>query len=82
MTKQERQRLAAALSKAIQAAGGPAEVARFISDRYESITTQAVSAWKLCPPRRAVQVAAAVAARGGNIAARDIRPDIYEAIAA
>jgi DNA-binding transcriptional regulator YdaS (Cro superfamily) len=82
MTKQERKKLAEALQQAIEQAGGPAELARFISDKYEPITKQAISGWDICPPRRTVQVAAAVRAKGGQVSAQELRPDMYEPMAA
>lgn len=82
MTKQERRALEQALHQAIEQAGGPTELAEFISKRYEPITKQAISGWTICPPRRAVQIAAAVRAKGGRISAQELRPDLFEPIAA
>jgi len=63
-----------ALLRAIELAGGPAALARFISEHYESITAQAVCDWKRCPPKRVLQVEKAVDARVGR---HELRPDLY-----
>lgn len=61
---------AAALTRAaIEAAGGPAEVARALG-----INRQAVYQWKLIPPRR---VAAVVRMTGGRFTFSQLRPDVY-----
>ena len=61
-----REQKEAALKRAKDEAGGVTELAKFISENYEEITIQAVSMWKLCPPLRAAQVAAAAQAKGGK----------------
>jgi len=63
-----------ALVRAIAVAGGPAALARFISEHYEPITVQAVSDWRRCPPRRVLQVEKAT---GAEVTRHDLRPDIY-----
>lgn len=71
-----RRQKASAIRKAIDAAGGPSELAKFINDNYtDGITAQAIVDWKICPPLRAGQVAAAVKAKGGEISVRDLCPD-------
>jgi DNA-binding transcriptional regulator YdaS (Cro superfamily) len=82
MTKQQRKELAKVLERAIETAGGVTALADFITDKYEPITKQAISLWEVCPPRRAAQVAAAVKAAGGHIPAQELRPDLYEPLAA
>lgn len=73
-----RQEKFSALKKAIEEAGGPAEVARFITENYETITVQAVMDWKVCPPLRAKQLASAAKARGGKTSVRELCPDFAE----
>ncbi len=63
-----------ALERAIELAGGPAALARFISENYEPITAQAVCDWKRCPPLRVLQVERA--AKGG-VRRHELRPDLY-----
>lgn len=69
------------LSKAIEEGGGPAEVSRFITERYPEtpITAQAVCDWKRIPPRRVLQLEAAVKAKGGKTTRHDLAPDMYPA---
>lgn len=62
------------LTKAIDAAGGPAALAKFISENYEPITTQAISDWVRCPPLRVLQVENAT---GGLVTRHELRPDLY-----
>lgn len=69
-----------ALEKAISVAGGPAELARFITENYAPITAQAICDWKRCPPLRVLQVEAATwnEATGRPIVTRhELRPDLY-----
>lgn len=73
MTKKERD---PELEKAIEAAGGPAALAKFISENYEDISTQAICDWKRCPPLRVLQVEAATK---GEISRSQLRPDLYPA---
>ena len=63
-----------ALRRAIDAAGGPAEVARFITARFEPITAQAVCGWRVCPPRRVLQLEAAAS---GKVTRHELRPELY-----
>jgi DNA-binding transcriptional regulator YdaS (Cro superfamily) len=58
-----------ALQHAIQAAGGPAELARTLG-----ITIQAVCGWRRCPTRRAIDVENAT---GGVVSRQRLRPDLY-----
>lgn len=82
MNKKERRHLAEVLNKAIDEAGGPTEVARFISRHFETISVQAVSNWEVCPPRRAAHLEAAVRAKGGATTARDLCPYLFVPLAA
>ena len=66
-----------ALEKAIQEAGGPATVAKFISEHFGKISPQAVCKWTKCPPRRALQLEAAVKAKRGKTRARQLCPDVF-----
>ncbi len=63
-----------ALGKAIEAAGGPAALARFITENYGPITAQAICDWRLCPPKRVLQLEAAT---GGVVNRHALRPDLY-----
>jgi len=63
-----------ALKKAIWECGGAAELGRALG-----ITTQAVCGWKVCPPRKALAVAAIVKEKRGTTTASDLCPDIYPA---
>jgi len=64
-----------ALQRAIEAAGGPAALARFISKHYAPITTQAICGWRRCPAGRVLQVEDAV---GIRVTTRhELRPDLY-----
>lgn len=65
-----------ALQRAIEEAGGPAALAKFISDNYEPITTQAICDWLRCPPLRVLQVERAT---GGRTTRYELRPDLYPA---
>lgn len=69
---------AKALEKAISDAGGPAELAKFISENYGSITIQAIIDWRYCPPLRARQVVEAVKAKGRKTTVRELCPDFAE----
>ena len=64
----------AALERAIERAGGPAALARFISQHYEPITAQAVCDWRRCPPLRVLQVERAAR---GVVTRHELRPDLY-----
>jgi DNA-binding transcriptional regulator YdaS (Cro superfamily) len=65
-----------ALEHAIDAAGGPTELARRISQKFPKykLTAQAVSGWRRCPPRRVVQVEQVT---DGVVPRHRLRPDIY-----
>lgn len=66
----------AALRRALVEAGGPSELAKFINENYsDGISVQGIFDWKICPPLRAGQVAAAVAAKGGSVTVRELCPD-------
>lgn len=65
----------AVLERAIEAAGGPAALARFINDKFDQpITAQAICDWKRIPPLRVLQVEAAT---GNRVSRFELRPDIY-----
>lgn len=69
-----------ALEEAIAAAGGPAELARFITKHQEEISAQAVCDWKRCPPKRVLIVERATgttAAGAPRVSRHRLRPDIY-----
>lgn len=55
------------LTKAIEAAGGPKALGRTIG-----ISSQAISQWTECPPRRVLAVEAA-----SGIPRHELRPDLY-----
>jgi DNA-binding transcriptional regulator YdaS (Cro superfamily) len=64
-----------ALARAIEQAGGPAALARHITETTgEQITTQAISQWRKCPPTRVLQVESAP---GVTETRHTIRPDMY-----
>jgi DNA-binding transcriptional regulator YdaS (Cro superfamily) len=63
-----------ALAAAIEKAGGPAALARYITEHYEPITAQAVCDWRRCPPKRVLQVEAAC---GAAVTRHALRPDLY-----
>lgn len=63
-----------ALQRAIDEAGGPAELARFITENYEKISAQAICDWKRCPPRRVIAVEQATK---GRVKRHELRPDIF-----
>jgi DNA-binding transcriptional regulator YdaS (Cro superfamily) len=65
-----------ALLRAIALAGGPAALARFISEHYEPITAQAVCDWRRCPPLRVLQVERAAKR---EVTRHELRPDLYPA---
>jgi DNA-binding transcriptional regulator YdaS (Cro superfamily) len=56
-----------ALILAIQAAGGTAKLARKLG-----IKSQAISQWRRCPPKRAMDVA-----KASGIPLHVLRPDLY-----
>lgn len=69
-----------ALERAIEAAGGPAELARFITEHQEKITAQAVCDWKRCPPARVLIVERATGTNGNGlprVSRHELRPDLY-----
>lgn len=69
-----------ALEKAISAAGGPAELARFITEHQEPITAQAICDWKRCPPKRVLIVERATGTDGHGrprVSRHELRPDMY-----
>lgn len=65
-----------ALQHAIKAVGGPAKLAKFITENFEPISAQAICGWMRCPPRRVLQVELAT---GGKIQRHRLRPDIFPA---
>lgn len=67
------------LERAISEAGGPAELARYITEHYPDtpITAQAICDWKKVPPRRVLQVEAAALAKGGKTTRHDLAADMY-----
>ena len=56
-----------ALSRAIEAAGGPKALGRQIG-----ISSQAISQWQECPPRRVLEVE-----RLSGVPRHELRPDLY-----
>lgn len=71
-----------ALERAIEAAGGPAELARFITEHQGPISAQAVCDWKRCPPARVLIVERATGTDGHGrprVARHELRPDLYPA---
>lgn len=71
-----------ALARAIDFAGGPAELARFITEHQEKITAQAVCDWKRCPPARVIVVERATAdpdTGQPRVTRHELRPDVYPA---
>jgi DNA-binding transcriptional regulator YdaS (Cro superfamily) len=69
-----------ALDRAIEAAGGPAALAAFITEQQEQITTQAISQWRRCPVNRVLVVERATAdEKTGKprVTRHELRPDIY-----
>jgi DNA-binding transcriptional regulator YdaS (Cro superfamily) len=70
----------AALERAIQAAGGPADLARFITEHQGPITAQAICDWKRCPPARVLIVEKAAGTDGNGkprVSRQELRPDLY-----
>lgn len=69
----------AALERAIEEAGGPAEASRFITEHFPDtpITAQAICDWKRIPPRRVLQLEAAVKAKGGKTTRHELAPAMY-----
>lgn len=64
-----------ALTRAIDAAGGTAALARFICENSgSSITSQAISQWRRCPVERTPIVERACR---GVVTRYDLRPDIF-----
>ena len=61
-----------ALERAIEAAGGPAELARFITEHHERITAQAICDWRRCPPTRVL-----IVEKASGVSRHKLRPDIY-----
>lgn len=69
-----------ALERAIQVAGGPAELARFITQHDEKISAQAICDWKRCPPKRVLIVERATGTDGNGkprVSRHELRPDLY-----
>lgn len=69
-----------ALDRAINLAGGPAELARFITEHHEPITAQAICDWKSCPPKRVLVVEKATGTDGRGrprVSRHELRPDLY-----
>lgn len=71
-----------ALERAIEAAGGPAELARFITATpgQEPITAQAICDWKRCPPKRVIVTERATGTDGHGkprVSRFELRPDLY-----
>lgn len=62
------------LAKAIQAAGGPAKLARALG-----VKSQAISQWKRVPAERVIAVETAT---DGKVSRHELRPDIYPPVAA
>lgn len=70
----------AALARAIDLAGGPAELARFITAKYGRITAQAICDWRRCPPKRVIAVEQATAdptTGVPRVSRYELRDDIY-----
>lgn len=63
----------AALSKAIELAGGAARLAVTLN-----VSPQAISQWKRCPPDRVREVASAA---GWQVMPAELRPDLAEQFA-
>lgn len=63
-----------ALERAIESAGGPVALARFITEQFEPISAQAICGWVRCPPRRVLQVEQAP---GCTVTRYELRPDLY-----
>lgn len=77
--KSIRKQKQSALKRAIEEAGGASQVAEFITENFDNkITPQAVLDWKVCPPMRAQQLAAAAQAKGGKTTIRDLCPDFAQ----
>lgn len=69
-----------ALERAIEATGGVAALAKFISENDEPITTQAISQWKRCPPNRVLLVERATLEADTKlppVLRHELRPDLY-----
>lgn len=69
-----------ALERAIKLVGGPAKLARFITERDGRITAQAICDWRKCPPGRVLSVeAATVDPETGRprVTRHELRPDLY-----
>jgi len=65
------------LEIAIKAAGGPAKLARFITENFKPpISAQAICGWRRCPPKRVIQVEQAT---GGKVPRHRLRPDVFPA---
>lgn len=62
------------LDRAIELAGGPAALSKFIGEHFEPITVQAISDWTRCPPLRVLQVEKATS---GRVSRHELRPDLY-----
>lgn len=60
---------AAALQKAIEAAGGAAALARELG-----VTVQAVCGWRKCPPKRAIAIERAIK---GVVTREELCPEVF-----
>lgn len=70
------------LALAISFAGGPAALARFITEHQGKISAQAICDWKRCPADRAVVVEkATVDPESGKprVSRHELRPDVFPA---
>jgi len=73
--KKQNSRREPALERAIELAGGPARLSRFITEHHKQpISAQAICDWKRCPPARVLLVESAT---GGRVTRHDLRPDLY-----
>lgn len=64
-----------ALERAIEGAGGTAELARKIAELTgESISSQAISQWRRAPPNRVLQIERAC---NGIVSRHQLRSDLY-----
>jgi len=69
MTRQRSKKKDAALQHAITVVGGEAALAQILG-----VTTQAISKWRRCPPRRVVAVERAT---GGIVRRERLCPEIF-----
>lgn len=71
-----------ALTKAIELAGGPSALARFITATpgQEPISAQAICDWKRCPSKRVLVVEKSTGTDGNGkvrVPRHELRPDLY-----